>query len=592
MTRLKLGRPDRDVATAQPVTTPRGPLFSACAWTAFLVPLGFALSHLDGAERWQQDTGVVQALDLVQVGADGVVSGALGSALSLLPFGTLLLRLSLLGALMVGVAGCLSFLLAHRLLSQPAASPARTVLALSGALAAVLGSSWQSSAVTVGGVALAAVLALGFTLWLVHAESEPSERRRWLGHGVWLGLMLLEAREVGVAGALVLALHTTFTLRLPRLVDLAHGLVTLAAVWCIGVLPSLLESGASGLVFGLDLALPPGAFGASSSPLDELGPYLLLLSALGALGALRVRSHRLAVGALLSWVVVGTAIESPALHLVAVAGLGASCGLGFVVITEWFERWRIPQRRTLVQVLGVAHLCALLLMVEGAERESRQRTLSGTRQWTEEAFESLPARSLLLVSSPEAAWRLWSARLTSGIRPDVVLVPTSLLSHHGWAAELLQLEPKLGPLIRDVAVRGIPSEYALTELADARPLRVEVDRRWNKLLLRHLSADGLWFRFTAHATGRTDRQQAQNSSRQSTARVWRAANTPRGRDEATLERLRHDVRQQAEVATVLGDREMARALNARLERLGPSDVAHPSPRDVDPLAAASGGAAR
>lgn len=587
-----MGRPERDVATAQGVTKPRGPLFSACAWAAFLVPLGFALSHLDGAERWQQDTGVVQALDLVQVGADGVVSGALGAALSLLPIGTLLLRLSLLGALMVGVAGCLSFLLAHRSLARAEESPARTMLALSGALAAVLGSSWQSSAVTVGGQALAAVLALGFTLWLLHAEAEPSARRRWLGHGVWLGLLLLEAREVGVASALVLAMHTAFTLRLPRLADLGYGLIALATVWAIGVLPSLLESGASGLAFGLDLALPHGVFATSSSPLDELGPYLLSLSILGALGALRMRAQRLAVGGLLSWVVVDLAIESPALHLVAVAGLGASCGLGFVVITESFERWRIPQRRTLVQVLGVAHLCALLLMVEGAERESRQRTLSATRQWTEEAFESLPARSLLLVSSPEAAWRLWSARLTSGIRPDVVLVPTSLLSHHGWAAELLQLEPKLGPLIRDVAVRGIPSEYALTELADARPLRVEVDRRWNKLLLRHLSADGLWFRFTAHATGRTDRQQAQSSSRHSTARVWRAANTPRGRDEATLERLRHDVRQQAEVAAVLGDREVARDLNARLERLGPSSKSQPPRQDADPLASASGRAAR
>jgi hypothetical protein len=525
---------------------------------------------VDGAERWEQDVGVVRALDLVQVGAEGVVSAASGAVLSLLPIGTTLMRLSLLSALMVGLSGFLAFHTTHRLVQTPAATPGRTLLSLSGALVAVLASSWQSSAVSVGGPALAGALGLLWTLRLSETGAgRQGTLRDWIGHGALLGVLILESRGLAVCACLLLGLHTAVRLQLPSLREVGFATIALVVVVAVGVLPSLLDTSASGFMFGLGLRLPHHELGAGGpSLLDEVGPYLLALAVAGAASCVLRARHRAQALPLIGWCAMDVALDLREVHLVAVIGLGALSSSGLADALGWLRRARLPFTPVLTQVVFVVHLCALLLLIEGAEQRAGQRTLSATSQWTEEAFAHLPARSLLLVSSPEAAWRLWAARVTSGVRPDVVLVPASLLSHEGWAAELLRLEPKLAPLVRDVAVAGRPGEYALTELADARPLRVEVDPQWDKRLLRHLSGDGLWFRFAPHATGRTDRYAAQASVDTSLRRVHRAAASSSGRDERTLARLRQDIYRQAAVAVLLRDSDNVELLTRSLERLG------------------------
>jgi hypothetical protein len=181
----------------------------------------------------------------------------------------------------------------------------------------------------------------------------------------------------------------------------------------------------------------------------------------------------------------------------------------------------------------------------------------------------MPAASLLLLSSPEAAWRVWSSRLTNGLRPDVVVVPSALLGERGVAAELLALEPKLAPLIRDEATLGLPSELSLSALADSRPLRVEVDADWNRPLLRHLEPDGLWFRFAAHSPGRVDRGNAIPEVQRALRRVVARARQPDARDERTLQRVASDVARQAAVALALGDKVPARRWVRQLAELDP-----------------------
>ncbi len=545
----------------------RGPWFWTCAWASFLLPLAFALGRVDGSERWDQDTGVVRALELVQTGGEGVLSASLGAALSLLPLGTNLMRLSLLGALAVAAAGSVTFWAAYRLLAGAAA---RSLLALCAALVAALATSWQSSALSVGGPAVGAVVALGFAVNLSRRGWEQ-QTRSWVGYGAVLGLLLLESRFVGICSLVALGAHLACRFELPAPRDLLAGAATLAAVWVLGLLPSLLESGATGLIFGLDIPLPNG--GAEPlSAFDELGVYLLCLALIGAWTAAQIPKQRELVVPLLTWVAVGISARNGAAHLVATSALGALSSVGLMAGLSLIRRARVPLSRPLVQVLGLFHLCALLLLVEGAQQQAEQRTLSATRQWSSQAFERLPARSMLLVSSPEASLRLWSARVTSGIRPDVVLVPSSMLSQGSWARQLLALEPKLASLIRDVATQGSPGEFALSELADARPLRVEVDQGWDRRLLRHLTGDGLWFRFAPHATGRTDRVHAQAGVRKAMRRVFNAAQTSRGRDTRTLERLQHDMFRQAAVSVVLGDRDNAERMLISLTRIGTSGL--------------------
>ncbi len=560
---VEIGPEPPERANTEVVNRQRGPWFLSCAWASFLVPLAFALGRVDGNERWEQDIGVVRALELVQAGGEGVLSASLGSSLSLLPIGTTLVRLSLLSAAAVAGAGLVTYWVAYRLLAGVAG---RSLLALCGSLVAVLATSWQSSALCVGGPALAAALALGFTASLPRRPTEHATRT-WIAYGASLGLLLLESRVVGICAVAVLAGHLVCRFELPAVRDLLAAATALLLVWVLGMLPSLLDTGAKGLIFGLDISLPAS----DASPLTvatELGAYLLVLSVLGIVVAMRSLPQRELAVPLVMWVAIDLTAGTSATHLVATAALGALSSLGLVGALALVQRAKLPMTKPLMQVVGLVHLCALLLVVEGAQQRAEQRALSGTRQWSEQAFERLPARSLLLVSSPEAALRLWSARVTSGIRPDVVLVPSSMLSQGTWARRMLALEPKLAPLIRDVATDGTPGEFALSELADARPLRVEVDENWDKRLLRHLTGDGLWFRFAPHAAGRTDRHEAQAGVRRAMRSVFAAAQTSHGRDAKTLERLQRDMFRQAAVSAALGDRKDAERMLLSLTRLG------------------------
>ncbi len=564
----KLGRFARGVAQPLSVKPDRGPLYSVCAWASFLLPLGLAFSRLDGAERWQQDVGVVRALDLVQIGFGGALSAAASTAFSLIPVGTTLMRLGLFSSILVGFAGLAVFHLCHQVLRSPLSPGARSGLALCAAAFATFGSSWEVAGSTVSGPALAATMALAWLAQLPNT-SVGSGVRRWIAWGLLLGLFVLESHVMALAMCLVLAAHCALRLELPEPRQLVSMCVAFVVAVAIGLVPSVLDVGASSFTFGLDLVLPDDERLAPSL-LTELNVYLLVLAGLGVLHCARL------VGGLgrtlppLVMVALDPITREPVIHLAAVAVVGAFSSAGVLAVFELLTRAKLPYLRPLEQMVALVHCGALLLLVEGAAHESDARTLSATRQWTEEAFERLPARSLLLVSSPEAAWRLWSARVTSGIRPDVVMVPSSLLGHAAWSNELLALEPKLGPLIRDVAVMGAPSEYALTELADARPLRVEVDPHWDKTLLRHLMVDGLWFRFAPHATGRTDRLQAVSTLKHATSRLLRAASTQTGRDERTLARIERDLHSQAAVALVLGDVSATRRILHTLRRIGAS----------------------
>ncbi len=536
-----------------------------------LVPLSLSLARLDGVERWSQDVGVVRALDLVQVGGEGVLSGALASAFALLPIGTTLLRLSLLSSLMLAIAGYAVFRLGYSLLADRVGHSGRALLALCGALVATLGGAWQSASVLVGGPALAAALAL----WLLlNLQFDGNSSRAWLARGGLLALLLLESRALGIAALVPLGVRVLLRTELPTLRQLFLTFGFIALVLVVGLLPSLLETRVNGFSLGLDLGKPTERVAIEAFDLpNDLGLYLFALALGGALFALKTVRGRLTTLPALGFVAVALAWPSRELHLVALGILGATSSLGLALITRALSNSRRPFARMTVQVVAFAHLCAVLLLVEGAALDARQRTMSATRQWSEQTFERLPARSMLLVSSPEAAWRLWSARLTSGIRPDVVVVPTALLQRGPLAAELLKLEPLLGALIRDVAVQGVPGEYSLAELADARPLRVEVDPRWDKSLLRHLTSDGLWFRFAPHATGRTDRGIARKTLRRSSRFILSAAMTPDGRDVYTVERTLDDIYRQAVVAIVLGDHSDAEQLIKLLRRSGVAENA-------------------
>lgn len=548
------------------VSSQRAPLQSPCAWAAALLPLSLALSRLDGAERWEQDIAVVRALGLTQVGSGGVLSSGLSGVFSLLPVGNVLWRLSLFSALAVSLASVVIYHFALRLLAGQAGR-GTAPLALAAALMATLGSAWQGAATLIGSPAFAALLVLLVIGWL----PAPRELRGWLGHGFALGLLTLESLPCAAAAALTLAIVCLSELRLPTLLQAGAALFTWGLTWALGALPSFVASGASAFVaLGSSLnAADTYHFAVRALPI-ELGFYVAALATLGAVAAwLRPAGFRVALP-LGSWIALGWLQgDKGGITLVAVAASAVLASLGLAATLDFARRRTASLARTLRRVAVIVHLGALLLIAEGGDQAGRGNEQSATRAWSEEAFERLPQNSLLLLSSSDAAWRIWSSRLTAGLRPDVLVIPTSLLGEGAMARNLLSLEPRLAPLIRDEATHGLPSEYSLTELADARPLRVEADADWNRPLLRHLEPDGLWFRFASHTPGRVDRELGGRRLRRAVARVAKVADQTELRDTRTLQRLADDLARQAAVAVALGDTAMARGLTRRLKLIDP-----------------------
>jgi hypothetical protein len=192
--------------------------------------------------------------------------------------------------------------------------------------------------------------------------------------------------------------------------------------------------------------------------------------------------------------------------------------------------------------------------------------------WTDEALGRLPAKSLLLVRDPNMAWRAWAARIVRGERPDVVVVPLTLLGHPALLESLLQAEPNLAGLIRDINVNGSPTEHGLSQLADSRPLFVDLDPRWDARLLGHLVPEGMWLRYSSHPLGRSDRARALVKARQATERMIRAFKHGTDEANAPLRRLLgRRLQEQAVLLASLGDKESAKSSLDDLQRALPDD---------------------
>jgi hypothetical protein len=192
--------------------------------------------------------------------------------------------------------------------------------------------------------------------------------------------------------------------------------------------------------------------------------------------------------------------------------------------------------------------------------------------WTDRALASVPPEGLLLLRSEALAWRLLAARIVRGQRPDLVVVPMPLLERGNVRARLLRTEPALAPLIREVALSGRPSEYALSTLADARPLFVEFDPSFARAELEHLVPQAFFMRFAPQPLGRSDRVAGLSQGLSEFRLVLAETERDGQRDVATRGVLMAETRGQALVAAALNDRKNLESILAIAHRLDPDDA--------------------
>jgi hypothetical protein len=611
------------------------------AFLSLAIPLVVTALRVSIAPQWRDDVAIVQSLGFVPIGGEGIPGAVLAQLVSLLPVGGRVLRAGLVGAIGAGICGRALFGIALSLLERSGkASRLSPTLALAASLMAVLSPTFQHEGTAAGGATLAAGLSL--LVLLSRERGTTDDARTAFGLGALLGLTLAESRVAALASAVALGARALSMRSIPKPRSLAFSGLGLALSTGFCSIPlfvrPLAEHASATLGFDLSphAAIATDVVVGTASPivafLSELGPLALGLAGVGlCAGIARPHTRRriaplaaLALGSA-AFVARGPSVlaASPvaALTLLGVAALAALAVLGVQTASLALVRANIPLATPASVLLVVFHFTLVFAAAESSSAIVTETTGLGAEVWTDEALGELPTGSLLIVRSPVLAFRLWASRVTRGERPDLVVVPMSLLGRgdvarrhkaeepaHAphkrdvmmtfrlWASRvtrgerpdlvvvpmsllgrgdvarrLIAEEPALAPLMRDVMMTGRASEYALSTLADARPLYVELDPAWDRRLLDHLRPTPLWVGFTSHTLGRSDRGIAilDDSGRRAFRRVLSVAKSSRGGDPGTLAVLAARARDQAFILASLGDKDSARRVLGDLARVEP-----------------------
>lgn len=609
---------------AAPTSRPAPEVFASFSEQAFgfvatALPFGLALSRAASSGQWRDDVSAVRDVALVAIGWGGGVSTLVTQATGLLPLGSLTFRAAFGSALALAVAARLLYGLTLRLLAAtaPAWPSIRAALATIATLTAALSPTWQREATVGGGAMLSTALALGaLALGLeavdpARAAASPNTARTWIGLGALFGATLAESPPAALA--LAAALGALFTAdRLP-LVALAIFLRVPGArakaparrapspprrviAWTAAA------AALTALLLGAPLALRPYAprafvdlgralSSASLSALDlagptttalgawiaEVGVVSLAIAAFGLGLALLARPTRALGAALAALVLLDTLLPArlagvlaadplTSLRSLALAGLGAASAAGVYRVAATLFAARLPLAKSGAVLVVVFHLTLVALASEDAAFVADRSEQFGAEEWADAALGGLEPSAAVLVRSPSVAWRLWAARLTRGERPDVVAIPVPLLPRGRVAANLLAADRAFEPLLRDFALTGAPTEFALSKAADARPLHVELDRAWSRRLVSHLTIGGMWLRYAPQPLGPSDRKLALGAATVPLTRLLGVLAHAEVPDASTAAVVADTLRGHAEVLEVLGETQAAQAF---LEKIGP-----------------------
>jgi hypothetical protein len=575
-------------------TRPGFELDRAAAFLALVVPLVVTLLRASATSDWRDDVPAVTALGVLPLGTEGFLGLVGAQAASLLPLGGRWLRAAWVGAFAVALVGRLVYASASRLLAARSVTPhLAPPLALAAALIATLSAAFQVEGTVIGGAALATAAALAA---LTARLSLPArDVRSGFVVGALAALAGVESHAALLSLVVALATLSIAKKRAPDTRVLLGGLGGAALVALLVAAALICRAGSAhafvDLGFGLGqsslAALDPSTLRATafSAWLTDVGPVALALSLGGALVGLLRPATRPLVACLLALAAidlgfpsqaVGSLVPDPSApaRLLALAALSIVGALGVQSAALLLARARLPFATPAAVLLVVFDFTLVFVGAESSASAMERRSGRANEVWTDEALASLPQNALLLGRSEAVAFRLWAAQLVRGERPDVVVVPTTLLERGGLRQRLLSEERALAPLLRDVALTGRPGEYALSTLADARPLFVELDTGFDERVSDHVLPAAFWLRFRAHPVGRSDRTVAFERAKQRGARALAAVRTEDGGDDVSATRavLVATLRQRALFLAARRDHDLALEAAAGLVELDAGDA--------------------
>jgi len=580
----------------------------ALRFFAVSLPFGLALARASGSGQWRDDLPILRDLGLLAVGASGGASTPITQALGLLPLGPRTFRAALGSTIALAVAATLVFALARKLLRSIGAKDSlASLLAALATLTAALSPTWQREATVGGGAMIAIALALGAlsvgTRVARDADASARSIRTLSLFGALLGATFAESPTAAIAalfGVLAVPIAERLPLgRLPKITPLPSPRSLVLVLASAALVASLLlvplavrplaprafadvgRALSAADLTGFDVAGPRLSSLAAWS--REVGLVSLLIALAGVVLAFLTPRARPLVAPLGVFVLLDTLIPArafgalyadplTALRALAVLALATSSSLGVAMVTRKLLDLRLPMAKSGAVLIVVFHVTLVALSSEEAGYVADRGKQVAAEEWTDGALGRLEPSASILVRSPAIAFRLWAARLLRGERPDVVIIPERLLHRGRVAMSLLATEPEIEPLLRDYAISAQPSEYALSKLADVRPLHVEIDRTWSRRLISHLTVDGCWLEYAPQPLGPSDRKLSTTSSLEPLRRVMTAITTPIIPDTATSTIVAATLRDQSAVLSQLGEHDAAQTFLDEVSHLAPAEI--------------------
>jgi hypothetical protein len=472
-----------------------------------------------------------------------------GALLSAFPVGTRGARAALGTALVVGLAGALLYVLARELLGACAETRRlRLFVASVAALTPLVAAPWQIEGSAVGGSVTGGVLVILPIALLAPAFCRKASTSAEGMQAPWSNAALALALAFGyeplvfvcaLAGCVALA---TSSAPARRSISLAWRLRTwtFAASILVGLGPFLIALvwvRASGSPMSAALVDAwSGERGASrgGSPAhfiaDEIGVVLASLAVVGSVLAVLVLAARPLATALISVALSGfvcawlgaplgpTRFGGPVL-----AAFAASCVLAGVAMQAAVRATamaRVPMARTSAAMVILLELSLPVELADDAFVRSLPRAGGAASAWDDAVWGTLPARSVVLATTPETFARALAAQAASELRGDVTVVPTFVRDTRSRRA--LAADPALVPLWRDLELVGVPGEASLSSLAAVRPLVMPYERGWGRTIGKHLVPVTLFDQFEPEPRGASDRRHALDALAPSRDRLARA----------------------------------------------------------------------
>jgi len=483
----------------------------------------------------------------------------LANPLTLLPFGTIAFRVSLFSALCGALASWLLFRITLAVTEQaaPRVSPAlRSLVSFGAALWASLSVGWWFQSVRAEVYALQIALSLGavyaFLLWYLRDRPESD------------GLLLVSFFLFG------LGLSNHHFSALAVVPAFGAALLDVGRRRGKGFFRMLLTRGAPAVAAGLlpylylplrTLARPTINLGACDSPsscfwvvsarafqrsmehhyqeglaerslhavytlMGQVSPVIVVLAAGGLYVLLRMeRSWRTGVflGLLIGVVVLLVSMMgfdpfNPDYYgytLLAMAGL-ASSSAALVAVAAGEAASRLERPGAVAGYLfGLVFLAGAAHNGTRGYKESDLHSFEATRTFASWALEDVPPRAVVITHFYKSAFVYWAASILEGARSDIAYVHPPFMGFPGYAGRLLEKEGDLRGLLRGIIATAGVTAQDLAELAQRRPVRMEMDLTIDPSLYRALLPSGTLYEVTSEPMAPNDikRKAAENRKR-------------------------------------------------------------------------------